>query len=36
MQVNVQIPSDVTPGPAVPVAIMVGKATSNTVTLAIQ
>ena len=36
MQVNVQIPSAVTPGPAVPIAITVGTATSNTVTLAVQ
>jgi uncharacterized protein (TIGR03437 family) len=36
MQVNVQIPDGVTPGPAVPVAITVGNATSNAVTLAIQ
>ena len=36
MQVNVQIPSGVTPGPGVPIAITVGNATSNTVTLAIQ
>jgi uncharacterized protein (TIGR03437 family) len=36
MQVNVQIPDDVTPGPAVPVTITVGNATSNTVTLALQ
>jgi uncharacterized protein (TIGR03437 family) len=36
MQVNVQIPSGVTPGPAVSIAITVGTATSNTVTLAVQ
>jgi uncharacterized protein (TIGR03437 family) len=36
MQVNVQIPSGVTPGPGVPIAITVGSATSNTVTLAIR
>jgi len=36
MQVNVQIPDGVTPGPVVPVAITVGNATSNTATLAIQ
>jgi uncharacterized protein (TIGR03437 family) len=36
MQVNIQIPSGVTPGPAVPIAITVGNATSNTVTVAIQ
>jgi uncharacterized protein (TIGR03437 family) len=36
MQVNVQIPSGVTPGPAVSIAVMVGNATSNTVTLSIQ
>jgi len=36
MQVNVQIPSGVTPGAAVPVAVMVGNALSNPVTLAIQ
>ena len=36
MQVNVQIPSGVAPGLAVPVAITVGNATSNTVTLATQ
>jgi uncharacterized protein (TIGR03437 family) len=36
IQVNVQIPSGITPGPAVPIAITVGNATSNTVTLAIR
>ena len=36
MQVNVLIPDGVTPGPAVPVAIMVGSAASNKVTLAIH
>jgi uncharacterized protein (TIGR03437 family) len=36
MQVNVQIPSGVTPGPAVPIVITVGNAMSNSVTLAIQ
>jgi uncharacterized protein (TIGR03437 family) len=36
MQVNVRIPSGVTPGPAVPVAVMVGSAPSNTVTLNVQ
>jgi uncharacterized protein (TIGR03437 family) len=36
MQINVLIPDGVTPGPAVPVAIIVGGAAGNTVTLAIR
>jgi len=36
MQINVAIPSAVTPGPSVPVVVTVGNAASNTVTLAIQ
>jgi len=35
-QVNVQVPGGVTPGNAVPVAISIGGATSNTVTIAVQ
>jgi trimeric autotransporter adhesin len=36
MQINVAIPSAVTPGPSVPVVVTVGDAVSNTVTLAIE
>jgi uncharacterized protein (TIGR03437 family) len=36
-QINVQVPSGVTPGPAVPVTITVGGAPSlNTVTMAVK
>ena len=36
-QINVKIPADVTPGPAVPVTITVGKVKSvNTVTVAVK
>jgi uncharacterized protein (TIGR03437 family) len=35
-QINVQIPAGVTPGDAVPVSIMIGGVTSNTVTVAVQ
>jgi trimeric autotransporter adhesin len=36
MQINVAIPSAVTPGPSVPVVVTVGNAVSNTVTIAVQ
>jgi uncharacterized protein (TIGR03437 family) len=35
-QVNVSVPTNVTPGDAVPVVLKVGNATSNTVTIAVQ
>ncbi len=36
MQINVAIPSAVTPGPSVPVVVTVGDAISNTVTVVIS
>jgi uncharacterized protein (TIGR03437 family) len=36
MQINLQIPSAVTPGPAIPVIVTIGNGTSNTVMLTIQ
>jgi len=36
MQVNVQIPSGITPGPSVPIVITVGQAMSNSVTVAVR
>jgi len=36
MQINVEIPSIVAPGPSVPVSVTVGVSTSNTVTIAVQ
>ena len=36
MQVNVQIPSGITPGPAVPIVLTVGQSMTNQVTLAIR
>jgi len=36
MQINVEIPSTVAPGPSVPVSVTVGVSTSNTVTVAVQ
>jgi len=36
MQINVEIPSTVAPGPSVPVSVTVGVSTSNMVTIAVQ
>ena len=36
MQINVAIPSAVTPGPSVPVVVTVGSAVSNKVTIVVQ
>ncbi len=36
MQVNVQLPTGITPGPAVPIVLTVGQAMTNQVTLAIR
>ena len=36
MQINVAIPSAVTPGPSVPVVVSIGNAISNTVTIVVQ